>query len=29
MGEYQLIFFAGDRRGMFTRKNMTIKILPR
>jgi hypothetical protein len=27
MGEYQLIFFAGDNRGMLTRKNMTIRIL--
>jgi hypothetical protein len=29
IGEYQLIFFAGEKRGKSTRKNMTIKILPR
>jgi hypothetical protein len=28
IGEYQLVFFAGDKRGMFTRKNMTIRIIP-
>jgi len=26
IGEYQLIFLAGDQSGMFTRKNMTIRI---
>jgi len=28
IGEYRLIFLAGNKRGMFTRKNMTIRIIP-
>jgi hypothetical protein len=29
IGEYQLIFFAGEKSGKRTRKNITIKILPK